>query len=102
MPITDILHNPTRQALVERSSCILKEMLIKQKEKQRPCKDRLNSALLTFFFLKEKSKKGEKPQLCYGNMFVLIPGVGYGAASDLPQQLTMIGLVLWQGCGSAR
>lgn len=60
MPITDILHNPTRQALVERSSCILKEMLIKQKEKQRPCKDRLNSALLTFYFLKRKIQKGRE------------------------------------------
>ena len=27
-------------------------------------------------------------------VFVLIPGVGYGAASDCPQQLTMICLVL--------
>jgi hypothetical protein len=32
---------------------------------------------------------------CYGNMFfVLIPSVGYGAASDCPQQLTMICLML--------
>lgn len=29
--ITDISHNSTRQAVAERSSCILKEMLIKQK-----------------------------------------------------------------------
>jgi hypothetical protein len=28
--------------------------------------------------------------------FVLIPGVGYGAASDCAQQLTIIDLVLWQ------
>ena len=31
----------------------------------------------------------------YKNMFLfLIPGVGYGAASDCPQQLTIICLVL--------
>jgi hypothetical protein len=32
---------------------------------------------------------------------VLIPGVGYGAASDPPQQLTMICLMLWQVHDSA-
>jgi len=31
-------------------------------------------------------------------IFVLIPGVGYGAALDCLQQLTKICLVLWQGC----
>lgn len=67
-PTTDILHNPTRQALVERSSCILKEMLIKQKE-QRPCKDRLNSALLTFYFLKRKIQNGrETPVMLWENV----------------------------------
>lgn len=35
-------------------------MLIKQKEEQRPCKDRLNSALLTFYFLKRKIQKGRE------------------------------------------
>jgi hypothetical protein len=34
----------------------------------------------------------------YECVFVLIPGVGCGSASDCPQQLTMICLVLWQGC----
>lgn len=29
-------------------------------------------------------------------IFVLISGVGYGAASDCPQQQTMICVVLWQ------
>ena len=32
---------------------------------------------------------------------VLIPGVGCGAASAHPQQLTMICPVLWQGCDFA-
>ena len=36
-----------------------------------------------------------KDILEYG--FVLIPCVGHGAASDFPQQLTMICLMLWQG-----
>jgi hypothetical protein len=27
-------------------------------------------------------------------VFILIPGVGYGAASDIPQQLTIICIVL--------
>jgi hypothetical protein len=38
-----------------------------------------------------------KTQKC-DYVFVLIPEVGYGAVSDHPQQLTMICLVLWQGC----
>jgi hypothetical protein len=32
-------------------------------------------------------------------VFVLIPGVGHGAASDCLQQLSVICLVLQQGCG---
>jgi hypothetical protein len=34
-------------------------------------------------------------------VFVLIPDVGYGAASDCPHHLTVICLLLWQGCDSA-
>jgi hypothetical protein len=33
--------------------------------------------------------------------FVSLPGVGYEAASDCSQQLTMICLVLWRGAGYA-
>jgi hypothetical protein len=32
-----------------------------------------------------------------GIVFILIPGAGYGAASDCPQQVTMICLVLFTG-----
>ena len=35
-------------------------------------------------------------------VFVLIPGVGYGAASDCSQQLTMICLMLQEGCDFCR
>jgi hypothetical protein len=36
----------------------------------------------------------ENTEILWEYVFILIPGVGYGAASDCPQQLTMICLVL--------
>ena len=36
-------------------------------------------------------------EILYKYAFILIPGVGHGAASDCPQQLTMICLMLYQG-----
>ena len=43
-------HNPTGQAIVERSNRTLKEMLNRQKGSTRTPKDRLHSALLTLNF----------------------------------------------------
>ena len=39
----------------------------------------------------------KKPEMIYEYVFVLNLGVGYGAASVCPQQLSMICLMLWQG-----
>jgi hypothetical protein len=45
--ITSIPHNPTRQAVIERSNYTLKDILSKQKEVIKTFSDRLHSALLT-------------------------------------------------------
>lgn len=54
--ITDIPHNPTEQAVVERSNCTLKEMLIKQNGRNEDPQGWLNSALLTLNFLNVNEK----------------------------------------------
>ena len=43
----------------------------------------------------------KKPATLWECVFVFIPGVGCGAASDSPQKVTMICLMLLQGCDSA-
>jgi hypothetical protein len=48
--VTGISHNFTGQAVTERANQTLKEMLIKQKEKVKTQRDRLNNALLTLNF----------------------------------------------------
>lgn len=49
--VTGIPHNPTGQAIVERSNRSLKEMLNRQKGATKTPRDRLHSALLTLNFL---------------------------------------------------
>ena len=49
--VTGIPHNPTGQAVIEKSNDILKEMLNKQKGITKTPRDRLHSALLTLNFL---------------------------------------------------
>ncbi|MGE9714896.1 DDE-type integrase/transposase/recombinase [Escherichia coli] len=51
-----IPHNPTGQAVVERSNRTLKEMLNKQAWKTKPPKHRLHNALLTLNFLNANEK----------------------------------------------
>lgn len=48
--IIDIPHNPTEQAVVERSNHSLKEMLNKYKGVSKTPKDRLHKGLLRFYF----------------------------------------------------
>ena len=43
--VTGIPHNPTGQAVIERANCTLKEMLIKQKGREKTPRDRLNNVL---------------------------------------------------------
>ena len=43
--VTGIPHNPTGQAVIERSNDTLKEMLIKQKGREKAPRDRLNNVL---------------------------------------------------------
>jgi hypothetical protein len=43
----------------------------------------------------------KKPVKFWECVFVVIPGVGYGASSDYPQKVTRICLMLWQECNSA-
>lgn len=45
--VTDIPYHPTGQAIVEKSNCTLKEMLIRQKGHMRSPREGLNNALLT-------------------------------------------------------
>ncbi|MBV2133725.1 DDE-type integrase/transposase/recombinase [Pseudomonas sp. MAP12] len=54
--VTGIPHNPTGQAVVERSNRTLKEMLNKQAWKTKPPKHRLHNALLTLNFLNANEK----------------------------------------------
>ena len=49
--VKGIPHNPTGQAIVERSNSTLKEILNRQKGSTRTPKDRLHSAFLTLNFL---------------------------------------------------
>ena len=52
---------------------------------------------LYFFFIEDKGSFEiikKNPEISWEYVFLLIPGVGYGAASDCPQQETMICLVL--------
>jgi hypothetical protein len=44
--ITGIPYNPTGQAVIERSNCMLKYMDTKQKKVTKTLRDRLHSALL--------------------------------------------------------
>ena len=55
--ILQVLHNPVRQAVVERSNCTLKEILNKQEGVTEIPKDRLHSVLLTFNFFNANEQK---------------------------------------------
>ncbi|KAL6038422.1 hypothetical protein STEG23_016128, partial [Scotinomys teguina] len=54
--ITGIPHNPTGQAVIERSNRTLKDMLNKQKGVTKTPRNRLHNALLTFNFLNANEK----------------------------------------------
>lgn len=47
---TDKVHDPTGQAVMERSNPTLTDMLNKKKGVIKTSRDRLHSALLTYFF----------------------------------------------------
>jgi hypothetical protein len=50
--------------------------------------------ILKFCFLKKKKKHRNVIRI----RFHFNPGVGYGAASDCPEQLALVYLMLWHGC----
>lgn len=57
--------------------------------------------LLDSFLRISNCSENLKTETLWGYVFVLIPGVGYGAASDFLQQQAVIYLTLWHGCDFA-
>jgi len=55
--VTGIPHNPTGQAVVEKSNRTFKKVLNKQKGVTKPSRDRVNNALLTLIFLNASEQK---------------------------------------------